>query len=209
MKSLKHYIVESVHTYNYRIRVAGDIDSNKLDLLHHNLQKFSPVKISAPKSTPIQKTLSDFPGIENQRVNMIDAEFRYPATEPMVRQLAQLLGIDENLVRMTSLDYADSLEIEAEGYANEASHSPVLNHEELEEQPGAKEAAKAYGNSYLDSIKDQMKDNTIDIPYEGKKTPAAFDPFKPETLMSTMGKESPMSKITRPAKPQTGAMGGK
>lgn len=204
MKSLKHYIVESIHTYNYRIRVAGDIDSNKLDLLHHNLQKFSPVKISAPKSTPIQKTVAGFPGIENERVTTIDAEFRYPATEPMVRQLAQLLGIDENLVRMVSLDYADSLESEMEGYANEASHSPLLNHEELEEQPGAKEAAKAYGNSYLDSIKDQTKDDKIEIPYGGKKTPDAFDPFKPETLMATMGKESPMTHIKRPAKPQTG-----
>lgn len=204
MKSLKHYIVESVHTYNYRIRVAGDIDNNKLDLLHHNLQKFSPVKISAPKSTPIQKTLSDFPGIENQRVNMIDAEFRYPATEPMVRQLAQLLGIDENLVRMTSLDYDESVTSEMEGYENEMDHSPVLTHEELEEQPGAKEAAKAYGNSYLDSIKEQTTDEKIDIPYAGEKTKAAFDPFKPETLMATMGKDSPMSKITRPAKPQTG-----
>jgi hypothetical protein len=209
MKSLKHYIVESVHTYNYRIRIAGEIDDNKLDLLHHNLQKFSPVKISAPKSTPIQKTLSDFPGIENQRVNMIDAEFRYPATEPMVRQLAQLLGIDENLVRMTSLDYDESVTSEMEGYANQMDHSPVLTHEELEEQHGAKEAAKAYGNSYLDSIQEQTKDDKIDIPYEGTKTPNAFDPFKPESLMSSMGKDSPMSKISRPEKPKTGAMGGK
>jgi len=54
-----------------------------------------------------------------------------------------------------------------------------------------------------------MKDNTIDIPYEGKKTPNAFDPFKPETQMATMGKESPMSKISRPEKPRTGAMGGR
>jgi hypothetical protein len=204
MKSLKHYIFESIHTYNYHIRVAGDIDSNKLDLLHHNLQKFSPVRISPPKSTPIQKTVAGFPGVENERVTIIDAEFRYPATEPMIRQLAQLLGIDENKVRMVSTDYVDSLDNEAKAYANEADHSPVLDHTELEEQPGAKEAAKAYGNSYLDSIQDQCKDDRIDIPYAGEKTKAAFDPFKPETLMATMGKESPMSKITRPAKPQTG-----
>jgi Rod binding domain-containing protein len=200
--------MESVHTYNYRIRVAGDLDNNKLDLLHHNLQKFSPVKISTPKSTPIQKTVAGFPGLENERVITIDAEFRYPATEPMVRQLAQLLGIDENLVRMVSTDYADSLQSEAEGYANESDHSPVLTREEMEEQPGAKEAAKAYGNSYLDSIKEQTKDDKMDIPYSGTKTPNAFDPFKPETQMASMGKDSPMSKISRPAKPQTGAHKG-
>lgn len=201
--------MESVHTYNYRIRVAGDIDTNKLDLLHYNLKKFSPVKISQPKTTPIQKNVAGFPGVENERVTTIDAEFRYPATEPMVKQIAQLLGIDENLVRMVSTDYSDSLESEAEGYANQASHNPVLTHEELEEQPGAKEASKAYGNSYLDSIKEQTKDDKIDIPYEGKKTPDSFDPFKPETLMSSMGKDSPMSKISRPEKPKTGAMGGR
>jgi len=207
MKSLKHYIFESIHTYNYRIRVVGDIDNNKLDLLHHNLQKFSPVRISQPKSTPIQKTVAGFPGVENERVTSIDAEFRYPATEPMVRQLAQLLGIDENLVRMTSTDYADSLQTEAEGYANEADHSPVLNHTELEEQPGAKEASKAYGDSYLTSIKDQRKDSKIDIPYAGKTTPDAFDPFKPYLDDKKLGDKSPMTKISRPAKPQTGSRG--
>jgi endoglucanase Acf2 len=208
MKSLKHYISESIHTYNYRIRVAGDIDNNKLDLLHHNLQKFSPARISQPKSTPIQKTVAGFPGLENERVTTIDAEFRYPATEPMVRQLAQLLGIDENLVRMVRTDYADSLESEAAGYENEMKHSPVLTHEEMEEQPGAKDAAKAYGNSYLDSIKEQTKDDKMDIPYAGAKTKNAFDPFKPETQFASMGKASPMSKISRPAKPQTGANKG-
>jgi hypothetical protein len=204
MKSLRHYISESVHTYNYRIKIAGEVDNNKMDLLKYNLQKFSPVKITEPKTTPIQKDPYGFPGIENERVTTIDAEFRYPATEPMVRQLAQLLGIDENRVRMLGSAYDESVTTEQEGYENQMEHSPLLTHEELEEQPGAKEAAKAYGNSYLDSIKEQTKDDAIEIPYAGTKTKAAFDPFKPETLMSTMGKDSPMSKISRPAKPQTG-----
>jgi hypothetical protein len=85
------------------------------------------------------------------------------------------------------------------------SQDPLLTKEEMGEMPGAKEASKAYGNSYLDSIKDQTKDDKIDMPYEGQKTPDAFDPFKPETYMASMGKESPMTKITRPAKPKTGA----
>ena len=209
MRSLKQYIVESVHTYNYTIKIAGQVDKNFLDLFKYNLKKFDPIKISDPVSTPIQKSPYGFPGIENEPVHIIKAEFRYPASEPMIQQIAQLLGYNVNMVRVIGTSFDDSINSEAEGYANQADHSPVLDHTELEEQPGAKEAAKAYGNSYLDSIKDQMQDNTIDIPYEGKKTPNAFDPFKPETLMSTMGKESPMTHVTRPAKPQTGAMGGR
>ena len=209
MRSLKQYIAESVHTYNYTIKIAGNVDKNFLDMFKFNLKKFDPIKISDPVSTPIQKSPYGFPDLENEPVHIIKAEFRYPATEPMIQQIAQLLGYNVNYVRVIGTKFDDSIDSEAEGYANEADHSPVLNHEELEEQPGAKEAAKAYGNSYLDSIKDQTKDDKIAIPYSATETKPAFDPFKPETLMATMGKESPMTKITRPAKPQTGAMGGK
>ena len=40
MKSLKHYIVESVHTYNYTIKIAGNVDKNFIDLFKYNLKKF-------------------------------------------------------------------------------------------------------------------------------------------------------------------------
>jgi hypothetical protein len=56
MKSLKQYIVESVHTYNYTIKIAGDVDKNFIDLFKYNLNKFDPVKIGEPTSTPIQKS---------------------------------------------------------------------------------------------------------------------------------------------------------
>ena len=208
MRSLKEFICESVHTYNYTIKIAGNVDKNFLDLFKFNLKKFDPVKISDPVSTPIQKDPYGFPDIHNEPIHIIKAEFRYPATEPQIQQLAQLLGYNVNMVRVIGTSFDDSINSEAEGYANEASHSPLLNHEELEEQPGAKEASKAYGNSYLDSIKQQSEDSKINIPYEGKKTPNAFDPFKPESWADTGGKDSPMSKITRPAKPQTGAHRG-
>ena len=204
MRSLKQYIVESVHTYNYTIKIAGNVDKNFLDMFKFNLKKFDPVKISDPVSTPIQKSPYGFPDLENEPVHIIKAEFRYPATEPMIQQIAQLLGYNVNYVRVVGTKFDDSIDSEMEGYANEASHSPLLDHDELEEQNGAKEAAKAYGNSYLDSIKDQTKDDKIEIPYEGTKTKDAFDPFKPETYMASMGKESPMTHIKRPAKPQTG-----
>ena len=204
MRSLKQYITESVHTYDYTVKIAGQIDKNWLDMFKHNLKKFDPIEMSEPKTTPIQKSPYGFNEVTNEPVTLIKCKFRYPATEPMVQQIAQLLGYNVNMVRLVRTGYDESVTSEMEGYENQMDHSPVLTHEELEEQPGAKEAAKAYGNSYLDSIKEQTKDDKIDIPYEGTKTPAAFDPFKPETLMATMGKDSPMSKITRPAKPQTG-----
>jgi hypothetical protein len=205
MKSLKHYIVESVHTYNYTIKIAGDVDKNFIDLFKYNLKKFDPVKIGEPTSTPIQKDPYGFPNLSNQSVTIIKAEFRYPATEPMIQQIAQLLGYQVDMVRVVSSDFDNSINSEAEGYANEMSHNPLLLHPELEEQPGAKEASKNYGDSYLKSIQAQAKDSKIDIPYDAKKTPDAFDPFKPYLDNDPRGIKSPMSTIKRPAKPATGA----
>jgi hypothetical protein len=197
--------MESVHTYNYTIKIAGQVDKNFLDMFRYNLKKFDPVKIGEPKSTPIQKDPYGFPNLNNQSVTIIKAEFRYPATEPMIQQVAQLLGYQVDMVRVVSSNFDDSINSEMIGYENEMSHSPLLNHEELEEQPGAKAASKAYGDSYLQSIKDQAKDSKINIPYAGKETPDSFDPFKPYLDDKKMGDKSPMSTITRPAKPATGA----
>jgi hypothetical protein len=205
MRSLKQYIVESVHTYNYTIKIAGDVDKNFIDLFKYNLKKFDPVKIGEPTSTPIQKDPYGFPNLSNQSVTIIKAEFRYPATEPMIQQIAQLLGYQVDMVRVVSTDFDDSINSEATGYANEMDHNPLLLHPELEEQPGAKEANKNYSDSYLSSIQKQAKDSKIDIPYDAKKTPDAFDPFKPYLDNDPRGIKSPMSTIKRPAKPATGA----
>ena len=89
MQSLKQYIVESVRSYNYTIKIAGEIDKNFIDLFTYNLNKFDPIKIENPTTTPIQKDPYGFPGLENQPVTIIKAEFRYPATEPMIQQIAQ------------------------------------------------------------------------------------------------------------------------
>jgi hypothetical protein len=209
MKSLKHYITESVHTYNYTIKIAGDVDKNFIDLFKYNLNKFDPIRISDPVKTPIQKDPYGFPNLSNQSVTIIKADFRYPATEPMIQQIAQLLGYQVDMVRVISSDFDDSINSENAGYANEMSHNPLLLHPELEEQPGAKEASKNYGDSYLKSIKDQSKGSKIDTPYAGQKTPDSFDPFKPYLDDKQMGDKSPMSTIKRPPKPQTGASASK
>ena len=128
MKSLKQYIVESVHTYNYTIKIAGDVDKNFIELFKYNLNKFDPVKIGEPTSTPIQKSPFGFPNLSNQSVTIIKAEFRYPATEPMIQQIAQLLGCQVDMVRVVGTDFDDSINNEQAGYANEMSHNPLLLH---------------------------------------------------------------------------------
>lgn len=201
MKSLRQYLTESVRTYHYTIKIVGDCDSKFLDMFVYNLSKFDPVKVGDPKTTPIQKAPYGFPDADpNQSITIIKCEFKYPATEPMVQQCAQACGCQINRVRMIDTAYDDSITAENEKYANEASHSPLLTHEELED--GGKEASKEYANQYLDRV--MPKKPSIDIPYDAKKTPT--EPNRSKEGINTM---SPMSRMTRPQKPATGASSSK
>jgi hypothetical protein len=196
MKSFRTYLAESVHTYNYKVRIAGDAPKNFIDLFKHNLQKFDPVSISEPKSTPIQKKPLGFPELENHSVTIIDVKFKYPATEPMIKQIATLLGYDENLIRVVGSEHQDGLDNEIATYAKQSS--PVLGNDELEDN--GKEASKEYGDSYLNRIK-RTNPQKVETGYSGKVERAAHDPFAPKVEAS----KSPLSTVKLPPLPKTGS----
>lgn len=193
--------MESVRTYDYKIKIAGDPGKNWIDMFCHNLQKFDPLKVGEPKSTPIQKDPYGFPGLKNQAVTIIEVEFKYPCTEPMVKQLARLLNYDENCVRMVQRDFDESINQETEKYANQMENSPVLEQDELPDN--GKEASKEYGEQYMSRIRKAYEEDKMEMPYAGQKTKPAVDTRKiPGNI------KSPMTQITRPPKPETGASSG-
>lgn len=199
MKSLRHYLMESARTYRYTIKIAGDVDKNFMDMFKYNLNKFDPVKIEDPKTTPVQKAPYGFPDLENESITIIKAEFKYPATEPMIQQVAQMLGYNINKVRVLTTDYEDSINSEADKYANEIADEKkqaLLNTETLEDN--GKEASKEYANQYLDRV--VPKKPSVTIPYSAKETPTA--PNKSKEGINT---NSPMSKVKLPQRPATGA----
>jgi hypothetical protein len=196
MKSLRHYLTESVQTYKYTIKIAGDLDKNFIDMFKYNLNKFDPVKVEDPKTTPIQKDPYGFPELENESITILKAEFKYPATEPQIQQIAQLLGKNINMVRVVTSDYNDSINAESDKYANQPD--TLLLEPNLED--GGKEASKQYANQYLDQV--VPKKPSIDIPYAGKQTPTS--PNKSKEGINT---KSPMSSVSRPDRPATGSKG--
>ena len=201
MKSLRHYLMESAKTYNYTIKIAGEVDKNFIELFKHNLSKFDPVKIEDPKTTPVQKNPYGFPDLVNEPVTIIKAEFKYPTTEPMIQQIAQLLGCNINKVRVLTTDFNDAINSEADKYANQMGaeeKEALLNTETLEDN--GKEASKEYANQYLDKV--VPKKPSIDIPYSGTRTPTSPNKSKEGiNTVSAMGN----GKVKMPAKPSTGA----
>lgn len=206
-KTFKQYLAESVHTYKYKLKIAGDADKQFLDQLLYNIKsKFAATKIGEPRRTPIQRDPFGFPELKNESITIVDVDTKYPMTEPMVQQMAQLLGYNVNWVRLITAAFDDSINAEADGYANQESHSPVLTHEQLED--AGKSASEEYANSYLDRALKDKDEVAKRIPYAAKKTPTQPDPNVTGEAMRSQQKQSPLSNIKRPARPETGASAG-
>ena len=113
MKTFHQYLAESERTYDYRIKILGDVPQEFIKNLEEKMAQFDIVKLSRPKTTPVQKLQKDFPGAENESVTFMDVSFRYPAIEPQIKQIARLLGLDENRIVMMTTPYEESLDIES------------------------------------------------------------------------------------------------
>ena len=109
MKTFHQYLAESERTYNYRIKILGDVPPDFVKNLEEKMAQFDIVKITRPKTTPVQKLLKDFPGAENESMTFMDVSFRYPAIEPQIKQLAQLMGFNPNRITLQTAAYDDSL----------------------------------------------------------------------------------------------------
>jgi len=195
MKNLRQYLIENARTYHYTIKILGDVDKKFIDMFKYNLTKFDPVKMDEPKTTPIQKSVAGFPDAENDSLTIIKVEFRYPATEPMIQQCAQACGCNINRIRMLTTDFVNDTEKQNLQYKNQVDNSPLLMQTEMEDN--GKEASKEYANQYLDRV--MPKKPSVEMQFAAKATPIAPKNNKEESHLS------PMSRITTPQRPATGA----
>jgi len=198
MKKFQEYLAESERTYCYRIKIVGDVAPDFIKMLGEKLKQFDPVSIGRPKSTPVQLKPADFPKHSNDSVTSIDVEFRYPAIEPQIKQLAQLLFLDPNRVIMLTVPYEDSIDTERERV--EAENKNLLTNTNY---PADNAEQKALKKDYsADPYDHAVLKNAYrsDFTVAGGKTPAA------ETTNDLpMGTSSPMTKVKRPPRPATGS----
>jgi hypothetical protein len=198
MKPFAKYLAESERTYQYRIKIVGDIPPGFIKDLEAKMAQFDVVKTSKPKSTPVRAVIPDFPAFPNQSVTRFDVEFKYPAIEPQIKQLAQLLGLDPNRIVMMTTPYEESLD--AESVKIEDQNKDLLDTPNYP-APDAEQRAlkKDYATGPYDHavLKNAYRSN---FTIAGEKTPAAKT-----TNDLPQGTTSPMTKIIRKPKPATGA----
>jgi hypothetical protein len=198
MKNFQQYLAESERTYNYRIKIVGDVAPDFIKQLEDKLKQFDIVKITKPKTTPVQLKPADFPAHSNDSVTSMDCEFRYPAIEPQIKQIAQLLFMDPNRIIMLTTPHEDGMDSEREKVA--AENKNLLTDTDYP-APDAEQKAlsKDYSAPY-DQHAVLQNAYRSEFTVAGGKTPPAQT-----TNDLPMGNSSPMTKIKRPPRPATGA----
>lgn len=198
MKTFQQYLVESERTYDYRIKVAGETPDNFWNELEAKLAQFDVAKMTKPKSTPVMTTLKDFPGEQNQSVSFVDVSFRYPAVEPQIQQLSQLLGLNPSRIRLCTQAYSDSMDKELSDI--ESQNKDLLSDTDYP-APDAKQKELSQDYS-ADPYKHSVLQNAYQTEFTiaGGRTPPAKT-----TDELPQGVKSPMTNIKRAPKPATGA----
>lgn len=196
MKKFHHYLAESERTYDYRIKILGDVPPTFIKDLEQKLQQFDIVKLSGKKTTPVQRLLKDFPNEENDMVTSVDVSFRYPAIEPQIQQLAQLLGFNPNRIRLLTQPYVNSID-------NEISEINTQNKDLIADTdyPAPNAEQQALKKDYSgDPYKHAVLQNAYrsDFTVAGGKTPPAktTNDIKQDT-------KSPMTDVKRMPRPAT------
>jgi hypothetical protein len=196
MKTFSQYLTESEKTFDYRIKICGDVNAELLKMFKEKLKKFDPVKISDPKTTPVQAQPADFPGQTNQRVTIIDGSFRYPATPPQIEQMAELCGITADHVCVKDLHWSEGMDRELLGIEEENA-ATILGKEYPADSAEQKKLKKEYADGNQQVVRNSAAEATWTV--AGGKTPKAVT-----TNDLPQGVESPMSKVKRPPRPATG-----
>lgn len=198
MKKFQEYLAESERTYRYRVKIAGDVDAGLITALKEKLAQFDPIKIGAVKTTPIQAKPADFPAHANESVSSMDCEFRYPAIEPQIQQIAQLMGLNPCRIRFLTTAYEDSMAEEKDKIAD--LNKDLLTDTDLPAPDSEQKALSAdyAANPYEHAVMKNAYRSTYTV--AGGKTPPART-----TNDLPMGTASPMTRVTRPPRPATGA----
>ena len=111
-KSFKEYLLESKQTYEFKVKLVGDHDSECANKIKKALEIYSVDSISEAKTTPIQETQVDFPTQQNVSVTLFDVCVSYPATSIQVQNLvAEALNLPHASVKIRSLKDEDELEL--------------------------------------------------------------------------------------------------
>jgi len=128
MKSFVEYLIESSKTYEFRVKVAGEITDEHMEKIENHMERFGLESISKPKRTPIQKQPAGFSeSVKDSAVNVMEIVTNYPATPQQVTAVLQsILGLPESHVVTVNKNDPEEIAREAAANAKEQEYKPIL-----------------------------------------------------------------------------------
>jgi hypothetical protein len=95
MKTFKEYLAESHKTYDFRIKIAGDVDAKIEKSMKTALEKFGVESYKKQGKSVVQEHPLDFPQLKNEALNIYDTSLSYPINAEGLRDyLRDYLDID-------------------------------------------------------------------------------------------------------------------
>ena len=185
MSTFKDYLTESTKSYDYKIKVAGQLEDDFANKLESALAKFEVAKMSAGKKTPIMTMPLDFPRLSNEEVTIFDVTTNYPASQRVMHEyLSDILRVPAThiVVRKPgepTEEYQEQMQVAKNSeYQNklldlEMKDSPKVNAEEFH-------STKANMSLLKELLKDRKE--TVDQPkqkpnIQSKEEVATPSPF--------------------------------
>lgn len=80
MRTFKEYLNDARRTYPFRIKLAGDVNSEQETRLKGMLERFAISDFKKVGKTPIQALPLDFPKLKNMEVSVYEVQLTYPTT---------------------------------------------------------------------------------------------------------------------------------
>ena len=193
MSTFKEYLIESAKSYDYKIKIAGDIDKDFATKMETALGKFEVAKMSAGKKTPIQSLPLDFPALSNESVTIWDVTTNYPASvREMKEYVADYMNISPAHVVVRkpnepTEEYQEQMQV-----AKNSEYKNKLLDLEMKDSPKVNAEDFHSTKANMSLLKELMK-NKKEIEYEEKPKVEQEVQSKEEK-----GTPSPFSKPTNP-----------
>ena len=116
MSTFKEYLSESVKTYEFKIKIAGDLPEGFDKAMKTALMKYDCASISKGKRIPIQESPLDFPEMKNTHVTIFDVACRYPVTtQSLTEYLSDQLMIARGGIRVRNAREEEIIKDNLEG----------------------------------------------------------------------------------------------
>jgi hypothetical protein len=191
MKSFKAYLTESTRTYDFKVRIAGDLTTEDVDKIKVALEQYKVVSVSKPKSSPIHET-ELFPNMGPVAINVMEVSVAYPARDDMIRAVINTgAGISADRIRVNGPDGAFESMLAGTEQSNQPTDAPVLETPDMK----AAEVPKDFtGDARIPSlIKELEETKKYEYPEAaGGDTPAAQTTNElPVGELSAMGSTKP------------------